>query len=53
MLSGRSIVHGCGDRVAHSDNVALSDFVVAFLASDEARLMTGAVVMVDAGLTAI
>ncbi len=27
--------------------------VVAFLASDEARLMTGAVVMVDAGLTAI
>jgi NAD(P)-dependent dehydrogenase (short-subunit alcohol dehydrogenase family) len=27
--------------------------VVAFLASDDARLMTGAVVMVDAGLTAI
>jgi dihydroanticapsin dehydrogenase len=26
--------------------------VVAFLASDDARLMTGAVVMVDAGLTA-
>jgi NAD(P)-dependent dehydrogenase (short-subunit alcohol dehydrogenase family) len=27
--------------------------VVAFLASDDARLMTGAVVMVDAGLTAV
>ena len=28
MSSGESIVHGCADRVAHSDSVALSNIVL-------------------------